>query len=122
MPYDQHLLERVEKVFKDKKVKSIQKNMIGGLCFMVNDKMVVGVTNDSLMVRIDPDLYPMALKKKGCRLMDFNGRTLKGFLLVESAGIQSDRDLLYWITLSLDFNPKAKASKRKSTPVKTKRV
>lgn len=122
MPYDQHLLERVETVFREKKVKSVQKNMIGGLCFMVNDKMVVGVTNDSLMVRIDPELYPVALKKKGCRHMDFNGRTLKGFLLVESQGIRSDKDLIYWIELSLDFNPKAKATKKKSTPAKTKRT
>ena len=114
MPYDQHLLERVEKVFTEKKVKFVQKNMIGGLCFMVNDKMVVGVTNDSLMVRIDPELYRVALKKKGCRHMDFNGRTLKGFLRVESIGVRSDKDLLYWIELSLDFNPKAKAAKKKS--------
>ena len=114
MPYDQHLLERVEKVFTEKKVKFVQKNMIGGLCFMVNDKMVVGVTNDSLMVRIDPELYPVALKKKGSRHMDFNGRTLKGFLRVESIGVRSDKDLIYWIELSLDFNPKAKAAKKKS--------
>lgn len=122
MSYDQHLHERVEKVLKDKKIKSVQKNMIGGRCFMVNDKMVVGVTNDSLMVRIDPELYPVALTKKGCRHMDFNGRTLKGFLLVESIGVRSDKDLLYWIELSLDFNPKAKAAKRKSTPAKIKRI
>lgn len=121
MPYDQHLLERIEKAFKEKKVRFVQKNMIGGLCFMVNDKMVVGVANDALMIRIDPELYPMALKKKGCRVMDFNGRTLKGFLLVESIGIHSDKDLLYWIQLSLDFNPKAKAGKQKSTPAKNKR-
>jgi TfoX/Sxy family transcriptional regulator of competence genes len=122
MPYDQHLLERVEKVFKKKKMKPVQKNMIGGLCFMVNNKMVVGVTNDSLMVRIDPELYPMALKKKGCRHMDFNGRTLKGFLLVESIGLRSDKDLLYWIELSLNFNPKAKAAKKKSTPAKNRKL
>jgi TfoX/Sxy family transcriptional regulator of competence genes len=115
MPYDQQLLERIEKVFREKKVRFVQKNMIGGLCFMVNDKMVVGVANDALMIRIDPELYPMALKKKGCRHIDFNGRTLKGFLLVESIGIRSDKDLLYWITLSLDFNPKAMPAKRKST-------
>lgn len=122
MPYDQHLLERVETVFREKKVKSVQKNMIGGLCFMVNDKMVVGVTNDSLMVRIDPELYPVALKKKGCRHMDFNGRTLKGFLLVESIGVRSDKDLLYWIELSLEFNPKAIAAKKKSIPAKNKKL
>lgn len=115
MPCDQHLLERIEKVFKEKKVRFVQKNMIGGLCFMVNDKMVVGIANDALMIRINPELYPMALKKKGCRVMDFNGRTLKGFLLVESIGIRSDKDLIYWIALSLDFNLQAKAGKQKSS-------
>lgn len=84
---------------------------------MVNDKMAVGIIKDSLMIRIDPDLYEGSLKKKGVRQMDFTGKVLKGFLLVDPKAIDLQEDLEYWIQLCLDFNPKAKSSK-KSTPVK----
>ena len=80
---------------------------------MVNGKMCVGVEKDMLMARIDPDIYSKALKKKGCREMDFTGRPMKGFIYVEPEGIDMDSDLEYWLQLSLDYNPKAKASKKK---------
>jgi len=113
MPYDQHLLERVEKVLKDKNVKSIQKNMIGGLCFMVNDKMCVGIVKNELMARVDPGIYDKIVGKKGSHEMDFTGRPMRGFVFVSPQGIDLDKDLEYWIDLCLTYNPKAKASKKK---------
>jgi hypothetical protein len=41
--------------------------MMGGLTFMVNNKMCVGISGDDLMARIDPEIYESALKRKGCR-------------------------------------------------------
>ena len=112
MAYDEHLSERVSGVLKGKKVPYEAKNMMGGLCYMVNDKMAVGIVKDSLMVRIDPELYEASLKKKGVRHMDFTGKVMKGFLLVDTVGIDMEKDLEYWIQLCLDFNPKAKSSKQ----------
>jgi hypothetical protein len=65
------------------------------------------------MVRIDPDIYEIVLEKKGCREMDFTGRPMKGFVFVGPDGTKSKRDLQYWVTLALDFNKKAKSSKKK---------
>lgn len=113
MAYDEHLAARIDGVLKEKRVRFEAKKMMGGLCYMINDKMAVGVVKDSLMIRIDPALYESSLRKKGCRPMDFTGKVLKGFLLVDSIGIDMDKDLEYWIQLCLDFNPKAKASKKK---------
>ncbi len=85
---------------------------MGGLCIMVNDKMCVGVMKNNLMVRIDPKQYSELLYTRGSKEMDFTGRPLKGFLIVEPSGVDLDSDLEYWIDLCLAFNPKAKASKK----------
>jgi hypothetical protein len=56
--------------------------------------------------------YQTSLKKKGSRPMDFTGRIMRGFVCVDPIGIDSDKDLEYWIQVCLDFNPKAKSSKK----------
>ena len=113
MAYDEHLAERIQKVFKEKRVRFEEKKMMGGLCFMVKDKMCAGIIKDMLMARIDPDLYEKALRKKGCHEMDFAGKPMKGFVFVDSVSIDMDKDLEYWLQLCIDFNPKAKSSKKK---------
>ena len=47
-----------------------EKLMIGGVCFMVNEKMCIGVVEDEMMCRIGPDAYEEALEKNGVREMD----------------------------------------------------
>ncbi|TAK49323.1 MAG: TfoX family protein [Saprospiraceae bacterium] len=87
--------------------------MMGGLCFLVDHKMCAGVVDDKFMGRIDQAIYEEALTKKSCREMDFTGRPMKGYVFVEPQGIDSNKDLEYWVQLCLDFNPKAKSSKKK---------
>ena len=112
MAYNEKLANRMRELLQNKK-RVEEKKMMGGLTFMVNDKMCVGVLNDDLMVRIDPDVYEVALERRGCREMDFTGRPMKGFVFVESDGIKSKKDLEYWLSLALEYNKKAKSSKRK---------
>jgi TfoX/Sxy family transcriptional regulator of competence genes len=112
MGYSEILAERVAQALgKSPKVET--KKMMGGLTFMVNAKMCVGVVGEELMVRIDPEEHDRALKKKGCRVMDFTGKPMKGFVFVGKAGIKSDGELNEWIAMGLDFNKRAKASKKK---------
>ena len=47
-----------------------EKLMFGGVCFMVNEKMCIGVVEDEMMCRIGPDAYEEALEKNGVREMD----------------------------------------------------
>lgn len=91
-----------------------EKKMMGGLTFMVNGKMCVGIIQDDLMVRLDPAVYDVALKKKGCRIMNFTGKPMKGFVFVSPEGTSNKKDLNYWIDLALDFNNEAKASKKRT--------
>lgn len=115
MAYNEYLAERMRKVLSEKRVNQIaEKKMMGGLTFMVNDKMCVGIVKDDLMVRLDPDWHEEAIKQQGCRTMDFTAKPMKGYVFVSPEGCDSEATLEFWIQKALDFNPKAKASKEKS--------
>lgn len=112
MAYDQFLADRIR--IRLGELKDVEeKAMMGGLTFMVNGKMCVGVIGDEMMCRLDPEMYPIVLKKKGAREMDFTGRPMKGYVMVNSAGMKLEKDFEYWINCCLEFNPKAKSSKKK---------
>ncbi len=113
MAYDELLADRVRQVLNRKKVISVEKKMMGGLCFMVDDKMCVGIHKVELMCRIGPDEYGKSLEKTGCKEMNFTGRAMKGFVWVEPEAVDNDNDLEYWVDLCLAFNPRAKSSKKK---------
>jgi TfoX/Sxy family transcriptional regulator of competence genes len=113
MAYDEYLAERIRNVFLQKGILFEEKKMMGGVCYLVNDKMCAGIISNRLMARIDPEVFEDALSRKGCREMDFTGRTMKGYVYVEPEGIDLESDLDSWIQLALDYNPKAKSSKKK---------
>ncbi len=112
MAFDEKLADRIREAIVD--MPNVEeKYMFGGVCFMVNDKMCVGVIKDEMMCRIDPALVDEVLEQRGCRPMDFTGKSMKGFVYVSEEGLKRKRDLDYWIALSLEYNPTAKASKKK---------
>ena len=80
---------------------------------MVDEKMCVGIIKDELMVRVDSDNQNEFLEDEGSRMMDFTKRPMKGYLYVAPEGIDMDEDLDKWVQRCLDFNPKAKASKKR---------
>ncbi len=113
MAYDDFLAERIKTLLMEKQVPFEEKKMMGGLCYMVDGKMCLGVSKDKLMARIGPEIYDEALSKKGCREMDFTGRSMKGFVFVEPEGLDMEKDLEYWVQLCLDYNPEATSSKKR---------
>jgi TfoX/Sxy family transcriptional regulator of competence genes len=110
--YDEFLSERVQRLYQEKRVPFFAKKMFGGVCFLVNDKMCAGVLKQDLMVRIDPEMDEEALRKPGARPMDFTRKSMKGFIMIDPVHVDLDEDLEYWINLALEFNPRAKASKK----------
>lgn len=114
MAYNEKLADRVREQMSGQS-KLEEKRMMGGLTFMVNGKMCVGILNDDLMVRLAPEVYDEALERPGCRAMDFTGKPMKGFVFVDPEGTKGVKQLSYWISLGLDFNKRAKASKKKKS-------
>jgi TfoX/Sxy family transcriptional regulator of competence genes len=112
MAYDKSLAERTAAIIARTHNDVEEKKMFGGLCFMVNGKMCVGVESKRLMVRLDPTRYDEALQKEGCRPMDFTGRVMKGYVFVDIDALITDEQLEYWIALALEFNKLAKPSRK----------
>lgn len=113
MAYSEYLANRVRNSLKNLNSAFSEKRMFGGLTYMVDEKMCVEIIKDDLMVRVEPELQEGFLKEEGCRIMDFTKRPMPGYLYVGSEGIDMDEDLDKWVQRCLDFNPKAKSSKKK---------
>ena len=86
---------------------------MGGLTFMLNDKMCVGILKNEMMCRINPKFHEAAIEMTGCRTMDFTKRPMKGYVMVDETGMKTKKAFDYWIDLALEFNKKAKSSKKK---------
>jgi TfoX/Sxy family transcriptional regulator of competence genes len=112
MAYNENLANRIRERLAD--LPNIEeKEMMGGLTFMYNSKMCVGIIKDELMCRIDPDLHETSVEKLGCRTMDFTNRPMIGYVLIDETGMSSKKDFDDWIDLSLAFNHRAKSAKKK---------
>ena len=96
MAYDEGLAERVRDALAEESGIS-EKRMFGGIAFMLQGNMAVGVINDDLMIRVGPDLYADLLSDPQAREMDFTGRPMKGFVYVAAESLDSDAELRRWV-------------------------
>jgi TfoX/Sxy family transcriptional regulator of competence genes len=112
MAYNEKLADRIREALQDLPVIE-EKQMMGGLVFMVNEKMCVGIIKDEMMCRIDPEIHDELVERHGCRTMDFTKQPMRGYVLVEEAGMRTQQEFIDWISLCLQFNPRAKSSKKK---------
>lgn len=111
MAYNQKLADRIRESLMDLQHVE-EKHMFGGVCFMLNGKMCIGVVKDEMMCRIDPSLDEKVLLMSGCRPMDFSGKPMKGYVFVSDEGFKTNREFDFWVNLCIDFNASAKASKK----------
>jgi len=103
MAFDAGLAERVRECFENH-LDPEEKKMFGGLAFMVNGHMCIGIVKETLMVRVGSENYQDALKQPHARKMDFTGKPLKGFIYVDHLGFENDKDLVNWVKKALEFN------------------
>ena len=113
MAYNEKLADRTREIISLSNKNVEEKQMFGGLCFMVDDKMCVGVKADHIMVRIDPLLYEEAMEQEGCKPMIHGKKTMKAFLFVDEAVLNTKKKLEYWLNLALEYNAVVKVSKKK---------
>jgi TfoX/Sxy family transcriptional regulator of competence genes len=102
MAYDEALASRVRETLGDNPEIS-ERQMFGGIAFMLSGNMAVGVSKDDLMVRIDPDDQDEALAQPSVRVFDMTGRPMKGWILVAPEATEDDADLQRWVEAGLDF-------------------
>lgn len=112
MAYNEKLAEKVREALVDKG-EITEKKMFSGLAFLVNDKMCINISGDELMCRFDPALHETVAEKPGFRSMIMKGKELRGYGYIAEEAVRSKKEFDYWVNLCLDFNGKAKSSKKK---------
>jgi len=114
MAFNTNLADRIrEYLLQFPSLKIEEKKMFSGLAFMVNNKMCINVSGENLMCRFDPSSQEEVAERTGFQPMIMRGKELSGYCYVNPNGFASRKALEYWIDLCLDFNGKAKASKKK---------
>ena len=120
MAYDERSAERLRARLEGRRGVT-SKEMFGGVAYMLDGKMFVGIVKDELMVRVGPVRHDEALDEKGARTMDFTGRPMRGYVFVALAGYRSDDALDKWIAWASTFvatlpekKPRAKSARAKS--------
>lgn len=114
MGYNEELANRIREylvLFPELEV--IEKKMFRGLTFMVNEKMCVGVSDDELMVRFDPNFHNEFCEQNGFRPMLTKGREYKGYGYINPDYIKTNKQLTSWLEITLQFNKEIKARKKK---------
>ena len=109
MAVDDLLVSRVRKALEHN-LPIQEKKMFGGVTFMIRGKMCISVGRDRLMCRIDPAVHDTALERPGCRTVVMKNRQYRGYVHIDAQAVQSDRELDFWIALSLDYNRKSQPS------------
>lgn len=102
MAFSESLAVRVRQVL-GRRHGLVEKKMFGGVGFLLHGNMCVGIWKHSLIARIDPAEYGRALGEDYVREFDITGRPMKGWILIEPDGVETDDQLSLWIMKSLDF-------------------
>jgi hypothetical protein len=119
MPFDEQVADSIRVILNEKGAGFTEKKMFGGICFMVDDKMLCGTHVDKksgqnfLLCRIGESAYESAIERDDCIPMEFTGKSMKGYVFVLEDGFKKKKDLSYWLQLCLDHNPEARRSKKK---------
>jgi TfoX/Sxy family transcriptional regulator of competence genes len=120
MAYNELLAQRVRSILQDQSGFS-EKQMFGGLCFLLNGNMCSGIVRDELMLRVGPEQHETAVADKHARPMDFTGRPMKGMIYVGADGIATEAALKRWIQMATHFTGALPAKKPKKSSVQRKR-
>ena len=129
MAYDDDLADRLREHLAPLKAVT-EREMFGGISFMVGGNMCCGVLGDDLVVRIDPTLHHDALTRPNVSEFSMGGRTSRGMIRVSPAGVADDGELALWVRLGIAHAtalppkkavaPKKAAPKKKAAPAKKK--
>jgi TfoX/Sxy family transcriptional regulator of competence genes len=120
MAYDEKLAARIGALLKGR-TGITHKKMFGGIAFLVDTKMFVGVFKDELMARVGKERHADFVKRPGARTMDFGSRPMIGYIYVKTVALKEAKALRFWVETCLEFArtlekkpARKKASKKKA--------
>lgn len=102
MVYDEKLAARIRSALNGR-ARISEKKMFGGVAFLLQEKMFVGIVKDELMVRVGKERNDEALAKPHVRPMDFTGKPMAGYVFVAPRGCNTAAMLTGWIDWGAEF-------------------
>ena len=102
MAFSEELAERIrQRLARRKNVE--EKKMFGGVGFLLNGNLLVGVWKESVCVRLGPEQAEEALREPHVKEFDITGRPMRGWVLVEPEGVTGDDQLKGWVQRAVKF-------------------
>lgn len=102
MAYSESLARRVRDLLATERGVA-EKKMFGGVGFLLNGHMLVGVWKMSLIARLGPEDGKAALQEPHVSVFDITGKPMTGWVLVEPDGLDEDQPLRRWLDRALRF-------------------
>lgn len=102
MAYSEQLAERIRDALGGRSG-VIERKMFGGVAWMLDGNMACGVIGEDLLIRLAREDAAAAQAEEGVGPMEFTGRRMRGFVLVEAATIEEDDELGRWVDAGADF-------------------
>lgn len=102
MAFDENLASRIRAVLATQPGIT-ERRMFGGVAFLRNGLMFVGVSGNTLMARVGKANYEDSLARKHVRVMDFTGQPMAGYVFVDAEGTSTEDDLAFWVDRSASF-------------------
>ena len=102
MPFDASLADRVRDALKRRRGFT-EKKMFGGIGFLLNGNMCLGVWKEFLILRLGPDDAPTALRELHTRPFDITGKPMAGWVMVETAVTATDAAVRAWVKRAVEF-------------------
>lgn len=96
MAYDEQLAQRIRTALAGNQGIT-EKKMFGGVAFLRNGLMFVGVSDDALMARVGKEAYADSLNRAHVREMDFTGRPMPGYVFVDAPALRTAKQLRIWL-------------------------
>ena len=113
MAYDEHLAERIRNWFSQQRIPVEEIKMMGGVGFMLDEKMVVGVTKDWMMARIDPEDLERCRARFSAENLFIPEKLQFGFLFLSPDFFDLDEHFDFWLERCMDYHPRAPRKKKK---------
>lgn len=102
MAFDEVLAARIRSLVSRRKGFS-EKKMFGGIGFLLNGNMCIGVWKEFLILRLGPARYDEALAEPYVKEFDITGKAMRGWVMVESEGVENEAALKSWVKWAVSF-------------------
>ncbi len=103
MAYNEEIEEKVDTLLADELTLK-KKKMFGGMCYLINGNMAMGVYKDYLIVRIgNEEIANSLIDGKNVKPFDITGKKMKGWVMIDNALLDNDASVIEWCRLGLDY-------------------